>query len=321
MTSPWTRDENSASGQVFEFRLWALLTEQSRGRLHVFLPLADRGVDAMVHRVSDGAYLPVQAKGRSQLVGGEVALVVWAESLAHDDVLVVSGLLVDGGLGPTMLVVRARDFKRLASATTAHGRPVYSMSFGMRPRSDSRWLPWLVPTEQLVDGFGITVGEAEIAPAVALPPTWRSDLGFLGETEVTRRVAEGEELNLFRPFPDSETAELVVLQLAGRHVVGLQVKTVGIDGPHPSGTVYVLESSFRPAPTTYFVVVAWLRDRRQFHDECLLIPSNDVVRFADKDPAGHFKFDFHPGSTTHGRLESYRRPLADLKTEVEALLK
>src|SRR6202022_2973737 len=117
---PWTRDEASASRQAFEFRLWAALTEQSRGQLHVFLPLADRGVDALVHRLSDGAYIPVQAKGRSSLVDGEVALVVW-------------GLMVDGGLGPMMLVVPALDFKRLANLTTANGRPVYSMSFGMRP--------------------------------------------------------------------------------------------------------------------------------------------------------------------------------------------
>lgn len=136
----------------------------------MFLPLADRGIDAMVHRVADGAYLPVQAKSRSSLVGGEVELVVWAGSLAYDAVLVVSGLLVDGGLGPTMLVVPAGAFKRLAEATTADGRPIYSMSFGMRPRSDSRWLPWLVPTDQLVERFGITVGEEEIAPPAALPP-------------------------------------------------------------------------------------------------------------------------------------------------------
>ena len=27
MTEPWTRDEASASGQVFEFRVWAALTD------------------------------------------------------------------------------------------------------------------------------------------------------------------------------------------------------------------------------------------------------------------------------------------------------
>ncbi len=93
LTGPWTRDEASASGQVFEFRVWALLTEQSRGLLHVFLPLADRGVDALVHRLTDGAYIPVQAKGRSTLMDGEVHLVVWAESVSHDAALLVSGLI------------------------------------------------------------------------------------------------------------------------------------------------------------------------------------------------------------------------------------
>ena len=54
LSGPWTREEASASGQVFELPLWALLTEQSRGSLHVFLPLPDRGIDALVHRQSDG---------------------------------------------------------------------------------------------------------------------------------------------------------------------------------------------------------------------------------------------------------------------------
>lgn len=273
----------------------------------------------MVHRLTDGAYLPVQAKGRSSLVGGEVRLVVWAASLAHDDVLIVSGLLVDGGLGPTTLVVPASDFKRLADATTADGRPVYSMSFGMRPRSNSRWLPWLVPTERLVDRFGVTADEAGVAAEVGPPPMWRSDLGFLGESEVTRRLAEGAYLNLFRPFPDSETAELVLLHLENRRVIGLQVKTVGIGAGRSSGTVSVLASSLRLSPTTYFAVVAWMRDERRFHDECLVIPSEDVPWFADKDASGHLKFEFHPGSP-QGHLDQFRRRLPNLKDEIKRLL-
>jgi hypothetical protein len=62
MEGPWTRDETSASGQVFEFRLWALLTEQSRGQLHVFLPVTDRGIDALVHRLADGTYIRCKPK-------------------------------------------------------------------------------------------------------------------------------------------------------------------------------------------------------------------------------------------------------------------
>jgi hypothetical protein len=320
MTEPWTRDEASASGQVFELRLWAALTEQSRGLLHVFLPLADRGVDALVHRLRDGAYVQVQAKGRSALVGGEVHLVVWSDSVVHDDVLIVSGLLIEGGMGPTTLVVPAGDFKRLADATTADRRPVYSMGFGMHPRSDSRWLPYLVPTERLVERFGVSPVEGSVAEEVGPSPMWRSDLGFLGETEVTRRLAEGATLNLFRPFPDSETAELVVLHLATRQVAGLQIKTVGIDAARPSGAVAVLKSSFRPARSTYFVVLAWQRDVKRFHDECLVIPSEDVPSFAGEDTAGHIRFEFHPGSTNHGRLNTYRRNLASLRAEVESLV-
>ncbi len=320
MTGPWTRSETSASGQVFEFRLWALLTEQSRGGLHVFLPLADRGVDAIAHRLSDGAYLSIQAKGRSSLVGGEVELAVWAESLAADDVLVVSGLLVEGGLGPTILVVSAGDFKRLADATTADGRPIYAMSFGMRPRSNSRWFPYLVPTERLVERLGVEPFAAKLAPQVGARPSWRSDLGFLGESELTRRLAESDDLNLFRPFPDSETAELLALHQTSRQVVGLQVKTIGIDAEHPAATVTARASSLQTAPSTYFVVLAWQRDEGRFLDDCLLVPSEKLRDIAREDAYGHVKFEYRPDSAAHGRLDQFRRRLPELKDEIESLL-
>ena len=115
-----------------------MLTEQSRGGLHVFLPLADRGVDALVHRMSDGVYFQVQAKSRSTLQDGEVHFVVWPETLVHDEVLIVAGLVVEGGLGPTLLVAPAADFRRLADLTSDQGKPIYSAEFGMRPRSDTR---------------------------------------------------------------------------------------------------------------------------------------------------------------------------------------
>jgi hypothetical protein len=89
LSGPWTSDEVSASGQVFEFRLWALLTAQSRGLLHVFLPLADRGIDGLVHRRTDDMWISVQAKGRSTLDKGEVHLVVWADSLRDDNAMLV----------------------------------------------------------------------------------------------------------------------------------------------------------------------------------------------------------------------------------------
>jgi len=315
---PWAH-ETSASGQIFEFRLWALLVEQSRGQLHVFLPPSDRGVDALVHRLTDGAYLEIQAKSRSTLMDGEVHLVIPAESVVNDEILIVAGLHVDGGLGPTLLVLPAGDFKRLANASSDQGKPIYSMEFGMRPRSDSRWLPWLVPTERVVERFGLPVEGVPGAP-VEVRPEWRTAVGFLGEAEVVRRLAESENLNLFRPFPDSETAEIAVLHLDSRRVIGLQVKTVEVNLSRLHATVDVYASSFRPAPTTYIVVVAWLRDEARFHEECLLIPSVELLNFVNDDGSGQLSFAFDPGSAAQPQLDAYRRRLAELCHEIERLV-
>lgn len=323
MTSPWTRDEAGASGQVFEFRLWAALIEQSRGQLHVFLPLSDRGIDALVHRLTDGTYIPIQAKDRSQLVGGEVHLVVWADSLNDDKALIVSALITDGGLGPTMLVVPEGDFKRLAAHTSADGRPVYSMSFGMRPRRDSRWLPFLVSSGRLVERFGVSSAAPVVAveEAFAPSPMWRSDLGFLGESEVVRLLAQGSDLNLFRPFPDLETSELAVLHLETRKVLGIQIKTIGVESAHPIGAISILASSFRPSRTTYFVVLAWLREENRFHEECLWIPSEEVRSICQpSERDGHLTFDWHPLSAEQHRLDRFRQGPLQLLVEVRDTL-
>ncbi len=188
LTGSWTPDELSASGQVFEFRLWAALTEQSRGSLHVFLPLTDRGIDALVHRLTDGEYISIQAKGRSTLDDGEVHLVVWADSLKDDKALLVSGLITEGGLGPVVLVIKEGDFKRLALASHHEGRPIYAARFGMHPTERSRFYEFLIQTDHLAERFGISAPTAA-APGPVPRPMWRSDLGFLGEAEVTRLLA------------------------------------------------------------------------------------------------------------------------------------
>ncbi len=256
-------------------------------------------------------------------MGGEVHLVVWADSLVHDDVVIVSGLIVDGGLGPMMLVVPAGEFRHLAELSQTGGRAIYSMGFGMRPRSDSRWLRWLVPPDRLAERFGIGARIEGIGTeaAVAEPaPSWRSDLGFLGESEVNRRLAENAQLNLFRPFPDLETAELAVLHLESRRVLGIQVKTVGVDATRPSATVAVRALSFRPAPTTYFVVLAWVRDEDRFHEECLVIPSEDLASIAGRDVYGHLKFEFHPSAATQRRVDAFRQPTSKLPGTIASLL-
>jgi hypothetical protein len=315
---PWTESETTASSQTFEFRVWAALTEQSRGRLHVFLPTGDRGVDGLLHRLTDGGYIPIQAKDSSRLVDGEVKIVARANSLANDDVVIVGGQLVEGGMGPTTLVVPVPDFKRLANLSSDEGEPIYTMRFGIRPRSDSRWLQWLVPTERMAERFGVSLeGVLEEAPAEPRPE-WRSDLGTLGESEVVRRLSEDFNLNLFRPFPDSETVELAVLHLVTRRRVGLQIKTVHVSQSRLHATVDVYASSFRPFPTTYFVVLAWNRDESRFHEEFLLIPSMELRDFAG-EYGRHIQFQFHTDPVGQDRLRKYRYGLDELRMLVSGL--
>jgi hypothetical protein len=285
----------------------------------VFLPPADRGVDALVHRLSDGKYFEVQAKSRSTLHDGEVQLVVWADSLVHDELVIVAGLIVEGGVGPTILVVPAGEFKRLAYLGSNNGVPLYEAEFGMRPRSDSKWLPWLVPSERVAERFGVAVERLEEAPAEARRE-WRSDVGYLGEIEVTRLLAESGDLNVFRPFPDSETAELAVLHLDTRRVVGLQVKTVDVDETRLHATVNVYAPSFRPAPNTFIVVLASLRDQSRFHEDALLIPSAELHSLAHADGYKHLTFDWLPRSATSSHLDKYRLVLGELRARVTDLV-
>jgi hypothetical protein len=61
----WPSGSQDAIGQTAEFLVWATLIAQSGGRLHVFLPMLDRGIDGLIHRLDDGAYLALQVKVES----------------------------------------------------------------------------------------------------------------------------------------------------------------------------------------------------------------------------------------------------------------
>jgi hypothetical protein len=165
---------------------------------------------------------------------------------------------------------------------------------------------------------------ADVKPTVAVPVARRRGtiaraVGFRGETEVVRRLADSDGLTLFRPFPDLETAEVAVLHEKTRRVLGIQVKTIGVDKRHLHNTVDIDLASFRPSPQVWVVVVAWDRDRKAFRDECLVIPSMEAER-AIPAYRGHLVFPFAPGSGKPGRLDPFRRPLADLGNIVESEL-
>lgn len=306
-----------AAGQVAEFKVWAELIRQSGGGLHVFLPLRDRGIDGVLHRLADGAYIAVQVKARTSLTpAGQVHITVAASSLVDDEAVVVAALVDGAELGEHVLVVREADFRRLASDDLIDGREYLTAAFAPRGGGGSRWAPYLVPRERLAEPFGVAPGLEAAGPAVAFD---RGVEGFLGEAEVVRRLAEAENLALFRPFPDLETVEVLARHVVSRRYAGLQVKTSGWDAAHAEERVYFRRSSFRVAASTWVCVLAWDRGGRRFGDDCLVVPSGDVERLTRVE-GQWMVLELEPGAGAHRRLDAFRTPLAALGARIEASL-
>src|SRR5438132_10432955 len=100
------RAQALATGQVAEFKVWAELVRQSIGRLHVFLPLRDVGIDGVLHRLDDGAYFALQVKSRTSLTPtGQVHITVTASSLVDDSAAIIATLVDGSELGRMVLVV------------------------------------------------------------------------------------------------------------------------------------------------------------------------------------------------------------------------
>jgi hypothetical protein len=71
----WPSGRPTSIGQAAEFLVWATLIAQSGGGLHVFLPLLDRGIDALIHRLADGKYLALQVKGKTAVRDDEAPII------------------------------------------------------------------------------------------------------------------------------------------------------------------------------------------------------------------------------------------------------
>src|SRR6202163_4838044 len=141
----WHHGRTLAAGQVAEFKVWAELVRQSMGGLHVFLPLRDQGIDAVVHRLSDGAYVPVQVKARTELTpAGQVHITVTASSLADDEALVVATLLDGDQLGAFLLVIDEARFRSLAVHDMVEGREYLTAAFELHSGGDWRGGPALL---------------------------------------------------------------------------------------------------------------------------------------------------------------------------------
>lgn len=317
----WRHGQTLAAGQVAEFKVWAELVRQSVGGLHVFLPLRDLGIDGVLHRLADGAYIALQVKGRTELTpAGQVHITVTASSLVDDDALVVATLVGGDELGELVLVVDERTFRTLAAHDTVGGREYLTAAFQMHREGSSRWAPYLVPRERLAERFGAAEAAAfQNGGRPGISGVDRGREGFLGEAEVIRRLAEAESLALFRPFPDLETVEVLGRHVDTRRFMGLQVKTAGWDPAHAEDRVYLRRSSFRAAPSTYVCILGWDRAARRFGDDCLLVPSVEIAGMARAE-GEWLVLEVEPGSVHHRRLDAYRAPVASLGATVESLL-
>jgi hypothetical protein len=317
----WHHGQTLAAGQVVEFKVWAELVRQSMGGLHLFLPLRDMGIDGVVHRLTDGAYLPVQVKGRTSLTeGAQVHITVTATSLRDDQALVVAALVDGAQLGSFVLVVDEAAFKELAVHNEIGGREYLTAAFQLHAGGNSRWAPYLVARERLAERFGVvaraSIGAIEEVVAAAVD---RGHEGFLGEMEVVRRLADMDSLNLFRPFPDLETVEVLAREVSTRRFLGIQVKTVGWDRDHLENRVYVRRASFRSSASTFICVLGWDRDAGLFEDDCLFIPSVELPDIARAD-GEWMELELVPGAMRHRRTDRYRKPLRSLGQTVQSLL-
>jgi hypothetical protein len=317
----WHHGQTLAAGQVVEFKVWAELVRQSIGGLHVFLPLRDMGIDGVVHRLADGTYLPVQVKGRTSLTAaGQVHITVTASSLTDDLALMVATAVTSDQLGEFVLVVDEATFRRLAAHDVVEGREYLTAAFELHSGGDSRWAPYLVPRELLGERLGaVAVAEAAAPEAQVRFGLDRGREGFLGEMEVVRRLAEADSLNLFRPFPDLETVEVLCRHVSSHRFLGLQVKTVGWDKDHLENRVYVRRSSFRTSPSTFICVVGWNRDSAHFEDDCLFIPSVELAGVARVE-GEWMMLELEAGAMRHRRTDRYRVSLLSLGQAVESIL-
>jgi hypothetical protein len=311
---PWPAGSQDAIGQTAEFLVWAALIAQSGGGLHVFLPMLDRGIDALVHRMDDGAYLAVQVKAKTALHGFEAPIAVLESDLLTDDQLVVGVHLEGDQLGPFALVADAPTFKEKASRVVDRHRVLLVADMPVKPIASHKWTDDLVPIDELARRLG--AGALKLPPVQVLSEEPLADedrvVGFWGEQEVCRRLAMLADCGLFRPFPDNEVAEIAVRRLKTGATMGLQVKTAQLDEPHAYRNVLVHRSSFVASPSTLLIALAWVLPEERFHPTCMVVPTMDVPSIAGTS-GPYYELHFRPeGSSEPSRLDRYRLPLDSL---------
>src|SRR5207302_3491601 len=130
------------------------------------------------------------------------------------------------------------------------------VAFRMHP-AHTHWLPFLIPRTRLAE----RILESSVAQAIEqigpdfLKPSERHNswLGFLGEAEVIRRLAESPRLDLFRPFPDLEMVEVLARENLARRLAGLQVKAATVQHLNGEAQIHIRTATLTKDPSTWVV--------------------------------------------------------------------
>jgi hypothetical protein len=306
-----------AVGQVAEWGVWSRLVATSGGDLHVFLPLDDRGIDGIVHRISTDAYARIQVKGRSVHRYPGVELKVPVDELVDDraTLIAVSLDLPDSTIGGRALVIGVPMFRQLATRYEHRGTVSYRVELDLSA-PPPEWDAWCVSLDEM--GERLLPPAAAPAIPVALPADWVAArrLGYRAEMELLRRAADCASLNVFKAHPDLEPNEYLLYETVSREILGVQVKSVSFTPGSNEAHCSVYRPALRPSPHTWFVIFLADDSATEFLPDCAVIPSLEIPAYL-----GGNETDGGIAITRHltGRLERWRVPVAGLGARLAEL--
>ncbi len=306
-----------AVGQVVEWLVWTHLVAGSDGDLHVFLPLDDRGVDGIVHRISTDTFARVQVKGLTEYFHRGIRVDVHAQEAMDDEAFLIA-VRVDmsvARLGPYALLVDMATYRRIAHHAVHRRTEVYRAFVTMPAAESSVWARWCIPLDEVGDRLLPSSRES----AIPAPRDWTSAerLGVRAEMEFLSRAAESPRTNVFKAFPDLEPNEYVLYDVVSRAITGIQVKSVTIPAGAQRATLNVYRPALRPSSQTWFVILLEKQGGAPgFLPDCAVVPSHALTQML-RSKGIHGKLHVYRRMT--GRLAPWKVPLAELGLRLAAL--
>jgi hypothetical protein len=294
------------TGQVGEWLVWSALAARSDGRLHVFLPTRDMGIDGVVRHPASDTHVPVQVKVRTELEDRVLRIHVQEAEVTDPNAVVVAAYmdLASLTLHDPVLVMTGDQLRERATLQKIGPRRAYAIEVPWPPGERTRWHSVCVPLAGVPAAVVPALREDVSLPVAAIPEAEIESAvtGYAGEVELLRCAAASARLNAFHAFPDDEFVEYLLRHTETGGIVGVQVKCIEVSAERPSGLAKIPTHAFRPSPRAWLVAFARTHDGG-FVDECLLIPSTRLEEVCSKE-ADAWHLAWTPGGGG-GRLAEF----------------